>query len=298
MQGLNVLPPIRRSRGHRMGGFSLVEMSIVLLIIGLIAGTMMPLAGKMLDQQKRKDTITRLALLDQAMVNFVISNQRLPCPADGTIASGGAGAGTEQRNPAGNCTGMNSGVVPWLAIGLSESDALDGWGNRITYRVPTLGIGFTQNGALNATRCDPAGTAAVTVGNPYACQIAGCTGATVAGCTSPLNFLNGRGLLVIDESGNNVNDPATNTGAAYVMISHGSDGARSYNTAGNLIGGGLVGPNEAWNNNNSPIRLGALGYFHSSQLIEGAAGHFDDVVSHPSLMSILTKAQLGPRVQP
>lgn len=285
-----------------------MEVALVMLIIGLLAGIVLPLAGTMMDQQRRKETVNKLAAIDQALLAFVTTNKRLPCPAAGTIASGAANAGVAQPVGAGDCTAQNTGIVPWATLGLGEGDVTDSWGVRITYRVPTAATGFTRANALDASKCDPAatGAAARIAGGAVAADScnAGCTSGTLAtACTSPFNFVAGapaRGLIVNDEAGTRITDPTTGTGAAYILISHGAIGGGGYNSAGVLTGSASpAGTNEAFNQNNNPIRVTPNGYYHGSQLVENTNNtHFDDIVSHPTIMTVLTKTQLAPRVQP
>ncbi|MBS0307735.1 MAG: prepilin-type N-terminal cleavage/methylation domain-containing protein, partial [Proteobacteria bacterium] len=164
---------------HQRNGFTLVEVAIVMLIIGLLAGIVLPLAGSMMDQQRRKETANKLAAIDQALLAFVTTNKRLPCPAAGTTASGAVNAGVAQPAVAGDCTALNTGVVPWATLGLGEGDVTDAWGVRITYRVPTGAAGFTRANALDASKCDPAGAANRNLGGAGAdfCVIAGCAAA-------------------------------------------------------------------------------------------------------------------------
>lgn len=281
----------------RIKGFTLTEMAIVLLIVGLLAGAILPIAGTMRDQQNRRETANKLAALDQALVSFVTTNKRLPCPADGRIGSGNANAGVAAPNGPGDCTAQNFGVIPWASLGLSEAAATDAWGTRFTYRVQTGPNGFTRNNALDATTCDPAEA------DPAATAI------TTTCPTSPKGFVQHRGLAVLDEAGTAINHPGNGTGAAYILVSHGSIGGGGYTSAGNLvIGVPPAGTNEDQNRNNRPIWLPPAptpptqpaltnSYFHGSQLIEDTAGttHFDDLLSHPTIMSLLLQAQLGPR---
>ncbi len=282
-------------------GFTLTEMAIVLLIVGLLAGAILPIAGTMLDQQSRRETANKLAALDQALLNFVMTNKRLPCPADGTTASAVAGAGVEQRIPAtGACNPANeiNGVVPWATLGLGEAAGTDAWGTRFTYRVQTNPNGFTRDNALDATACDPAAA------DPAANAI------TTFCPTSPKGFVQNRGLAVLDEAGTPINHPGNGTGAAYVLISHGRIGGGGYNSAGNLVTSSTpAGNNERQNWNNRAIwpppapaipltaPTPASSYFHDSRLMEDTASntHFDDLVSHPTIMSLLLQAQLAPR---
>lgn len=118
------LPP------RKQQGFTLVEIAMVLMIVGLLLGGMLiPLSAQM-EQQKNSATEKLLAEARDALVGYAVANGQLPCPADPTIATGQSNAGIARTPP---CTNGNStGVLPWATLGVSETDA---WGNRFTYRV-------------------------------------------------------------------------------------------------------------------------------------------------------------------
>lgn len=134
-------------------GFTLVELAVVLVVVSLL---LVGLLGPLTAQQEQKNIMDARRQMDEAreaIFGFLISNGRLPCPANPTLPSANAGAGLER---AGGCTGANSiGVLPWRTLGLRE---VDPWGNRFTYRVTAkfadpatiaaLPIGFGTNGDL------------------------------------------------------------------------------------------------------------------------------------------------------
>lgn len=113
-------------------GFSLVEMAIVLVIIGLLlAGALMPLSAQM-EQRRISETQKALDEINQALIGFAVAYGRLPCPAPATTATGAAGAGLEPTPIlAGGCANA-AGVLPWATLGVNETDT---WGRRYTYRV-------------------------------------------------------------------------------------------------------------------------------------------------------------------
>ncbi len=307
-----------RSRKYR--GFSLVEMAMVLLIIGVVMVIALPMTGAVIDSSNRSKTTTTLQGVQVALTNFVAQNRRLPCPADGALASTAANAGIEARTAVtgaclltpGGGAGQTHGVVPWVTLGISEAEASDAWHNRITYRVSPGPGGLTQDNALNMSDCDAGSTQAA---SQTASCLAGCTSATLATCTSPTSFLMKRGLQLYDGSANCLLDPYATvagvpapTGAAYILISHGANRAGGYTSTGSLVPAGSASPApsamEAANSNGAVLRVpiasctGGVGgpYYFNALFIEGAgATHFDDIVVAQSIMNLVTAAGVGPR---
>lgn len=277
----------------KQSGFSLVELTIVLVVIGLMMSMILPASTAFVDLQRRRETSSKLTNVDTALLAFVITNKRLPCPADGTVVSGTADAGTEMRSGT-TCTAQTTGVVPWATLGLTEADITDGWGARFTYRVPDGASGLTMNSSLDVTACDPSG-ALNAAASSYSC-VASCdhSAASLSACTSSASMFLNRGLRVVDQSGT-LNDPATSTGAAYVFIVPMAEGGGGYSAQGTLLNGSIAaGTGEARNKNGQGIP--AIGYFHSSQIVGlESTDHFDDLLSHPTMAMIVTKAGLLPR---
>ena len=110
-------------------GFTLVEIAIVLLIITALLAGLVPTLSSQVDQRHVTETVKQLDEIQQALIGFAVINGRLPCPADGTIATGLANAGVQKATCA---AGANGGVLPWVTLGVAETDA---WGRRFTYRV-------------------------------------------------------------------------------------------------------------------------------------------------------------------
>lgn len=111
-------------------GFTLIELAVVLMIVGLLLGGMLVPLSAQLEQRNITDTQKSLSEINEAIIGYALVNGRLPCPADPTIATGSANAGISRAT----CTtaANSTGVLPWATLGVSETDA---WGNRFTYRV-------------------------------------------------------------------------------------------------------------------------------------------------------------------
>jgi len=303
--------PHRRPVVFGQVGFTLTELAMVLAIVALLFVFLMPASTALLNNQKRELTRQKLKVIDAALTNYVAINKRLPCPADGTVASGLAGAGSEGARNAVTQDCQNSqvaGVVPWVAIGLAQADIEDGWYRRITYRAA---FGLTRDSALDMSWCDPAGSKSVpsttdTSGTapPGGRCWATCVGTDLATCTAPSAYLLGKGFDVRDGGANLIMSGASSTGAAYVLISHGENGYGAYDTNGNYIAAaavGVAGDIEAFNINGPAVSVTAAipttaNTFREAGFSEGAAAtYFDDVLVRPSVFSVIQRAQLGPR---
>ncbi len=139
-----------KSSYHKTSGFTLVEMAIVLVIVGLLlGGLLMPIATQM-EQKRISETEKYLEQIKEALLGYAAANGRLPCPA--TAASNGL------ENPVGGgvCTNPYNGFLPAVTLGLSPINnaglAIDAWNNPIHYAVTTAnGSAFTTAGGMRAT---------------------------------------------------------------------------------------------------------------------------------------------------
>lgn len=121
---------------RKTSGFTLVEIAVVLMIIGLLLGGLIPTLSTQLEVQRGNKTQKQLNEIKEAIIGFAVINGRLPWPACGTIATGQANAGIELALPASAalCTtgASDISVLPWATLGVEETDA---WGRRFSYRV-------------------------------------------------------------------------------------------------------------------------------------------------------------------
>jgi prepilin-type N-terminal cleavage/methylation domain-containing protein len=281
-------------RAHR--GFTLVEILIVVVILGLITAMAAVLLRSVSVTQKRSLTNSRMANVEAAIVQFVMQQKRLPCPADGTQPGTTGGLEMYNLGPPGSCIGnQQNGVVPWRSLGLSAADILDGWDRRMTYRVSTP---LVLASSMDLSWCDPAGTGALVAG--FCNSVGTCSSAAPGNCTPPSTYLQNKGLAVKGIGGTdlmfpNGNPPGTGpfTGAAYVLISHGESGGGAFLDTGVLASSTTTDGTEEQKNYATQV---LQAYYVDDQPTDVAgAAHFDDVVLRPSVLSVATRAGLGPR---
>jgi prepilin-type N-terminal cleavage/methylation domain-containing protein len=127
-------PPANTAR--QGAGFSLVEMAIVLVIVGLmLGGLLMPLSMQM-EQRRIGETQKAMDDIREALTGFALRNGYLPCPA---ISNSN---GLEDRTGSGCTDGRRVGYVPWATLGVSK---LDSWNHLFRYSVTPA---FTDSNAF------------------------------------------------------------------------------------------------------------------------------------------------------
>ncbi len=180
--------------------FSLVELSISLVIISMIIGSALSVALTSDYNANLKQTNDKLDKIEEALVSFLALNKRLPCPANGASLIAAADFGIEGSSTTNGCGGANfnsgdvySGVVPIRTLLLPDEFMFDGFGRRITYAVDYK---FTKNN-INNIDCD--------------------------GATSTICFIdsdkNTATIIVNDAAGK-----VRTSNAVYILISHGENG--------------------------------------------------------------------------
>jgi len=125
--------------------FSLIELSIVLVVISIVIAGALSASTVSLNNAKIKNTTDRMDAIYKALGNFVTTNYRLPCPASLIIARDSAGYG-DSVGSAGGCSAVGVyssaqnatiiyGMVPIAALDLPKELAEDGFGNKLIYVV-------------------------------------------------------------------------------------------------------------------------------------------------------------------
>src|SRR5690348_10913636 len=72
---------------RREGGFSLLELSIVITIIALVAGVSVNMGMSMIQSVDIVANNHKLNVIEQALMAYRLANERLPCPADASLAT-------------------------------------------------------------------------------------------------------------------------------------------------------------------------------------------------------------------
>jgi hypothetical protein len=156
-------------------GFTLVQISILLLVASLVLVTILPSTRTSLSANTT--TTAQMNNLLTAMRQYETTHAALPCPADASqpISGTSYGVAASGIGTTNNCTGGSPaanyvdstnhvavGMVPVRTLGLSNAYALDAFGRDITYAVDTNAtscftgglvgqITVTDNGTANST---------------------------------------------------------------------------------------------------------------------------------------------------
>jgi len=122
------------TKNHK--GFSLIEMAIVMVILGLLLGGMMIPLSEQREVSQRQETERQLQEIRNALIGFAQANGRLPCPSDINAVTPGVAQPT--------CDPAFFGV-PYNTLGLQgtvrNGALVDVWSRPIYYRltsVPTV----------------------------------------------------------------------------------------------------------------------------------------------------------------
>jgi prepilin-type N-terminal cleavage/methylation domain-containing protein len=241
-------------------GFTLLELSIVLVIVALVTGMAVSGTIGILSSARQFATNRRMAGIEQALVKFRTGFDRLPCPADLTIAQGSANYGVEGATP-GTCIGGTpsanfsaagatytfataaEGAVPTVTLGLPNDFMYDGWGNRFRYAVD---ISMTALGAFPA-----------------------------------MSLTCAYGAVTVKD----VNGTARSAAALYALISHGANGHGAYTQKGVTLNAGSVNANEQTNchcNSSGAATTYAPVYVQADFSVDSgnALDNFDDLVTY------------------
>ncbi|MEO7623074.1 MAG: type II secretion system protein [Gallionella sp.] len=111
-------------KAHRKsGGFTLIEMSIVLVIVALLLAGLLPTVSSQIERARRNETLNYMNEVRDALMGYAIANKHLPCPDSNGDGSAEAA-----------CTTLISqrGTLPYNDLGVADKDA---YGNALVYAV-------------------------------------------------------------------------------------------------------------------------------------------------------------------
>lgn len=178
----------------RNRGFSLVELSVVVLIIGIVMTMGIGAWTANLENQAHAATAQRQNAIKEALTGYIRRNNRLPCPDTDFTAPDGVENRATPGNPATACS-ARFGIIPYLTLGLARDAVRDGWGNFFSYHVSNTAGGITDWTLTASFRTGNTGT-----------------------------------ITVNDRNGATVTAIATNVVA--VVVSHGRNGFGAYSVGG------------------------------------------------------------------
>ena len=231
--------------------FSVIELSAVLVIIAIVAGSALSVGITQNESIKVRETDLKIERIEKAITAFVALNKRLPCPANASLALNDDSLGIESIN-SNECDATNlegntdysMGTIPVKALSIPTEFMFDGWGRRFTYVVDN---DFASSSTNN-------------------------------------NFVtNDAGSIIVRS--NNTN--RTNQ-AVYVLISHGADGKESWPRNGGNRTSTADGATEAEEISNSHVNTTPA--FDNIFVMMSQTDFFDDTVIFKTKEILLLEA--------
>lgn len=205
---------IRPGISRKTSGFTLVEIAMVLLIVGLLLGGLVPVLSTQMNIQRSNNTQKQLSEITEALAGFAVVNGRLPCPASATSngqesfctnATGSCGPSLTTYQTHGRCTNPYDGLVPASSLGITPVDSqgftLDSWNNRTRYAVTTYWD--ATNSIYSFTTANGISTTGLSTASPnlFVCSTA--TGISGSACASGTSLTSNGVPAVIYSTGEN-----------------------------------------------------------------------------------------------
>lgn len=250
-----------KSGGARHSGFTLMELAVVVVIVGLVLAMGMSAGVGALETARISQTEKKMQAIENALTAMRTnkSSERLPCPADASVTPGSSSYGVEAANP-GSCTGGSpaanytsgsvvEGAVPVHTLNLPDDFMYDGWGRKFVYAVDANATDYQSFQSMGID----------------------------SNCSITVN----------DASGN-----ARTTGAMYVLASLGPNGHGGYTKAGARNNAGVTNTDEQTNChcNASGASTGySATYVQEDPVLTGAVGQFDDIVRYKMRWQMLNR---------
>ena len=154
---INIKNKIRTDNYYKKRGYTLVELSIVILVISLLMAGVFSMATGSINNSKVALTNQKMKEVYKSMGTFLMINKRLPCPASLARSKiDDVDYGKEERDDANNNCGTNGvyassgsglgnfiiGAVPIKSLNLGSEFAEDGYENKLSYVIDKR---FTKN---------------------------------------------------------------------------------------------------------------------------------------------------------
>ncbi len=231
----------------KSGGFTLIEVAIVLLIGGILLASSSALLLTYMKKVEINTTEKRLEAIQEAMQLFLNLNGRYPCPANPADGMDTANFGIEQPTGGAACTGPTTagrtgpvvyGSVPVRSLNLPDDFMADAWGGRFTYAVTR---DLAQDGTFDSQQ---------------------------------------GGISIVDRNGFDVVTSPVAGSAHYAIVSHGENNSGATSLDGQNISACLAAVNEGENCDNDAT-------FRSTLLSSGALNnnYNDDMVAFKAMTS-------------
>lgn len=115
-------------------GFTLIEMTMVIFILGLLMASFLDPLATRVEQEERNNTQIQLDEIEEILYGHVLQNNYLPCPdcSDNTANCVTQTANDGVEDILANTCATLVGNLPWATLGVKGSDE---WDNNFTYRV-------------------------------------------------------------------------------------------------------------------------------------------------------------------
>jgi prepilin-type N-terminal cleavage/methylation domain-containing protein len=174
---------MRLSYYIKQGGFSLLEMAVVLIILGFVLGALLVPIQAQRQQLYQSQTENTLETAKRALTGYAQTKGRLPCPA--IVGSGGS----EKPLGGGACT-QQIGLLPAATLGIqpvnSDGFVVDAWNNPIRYAV-------TQSNTASFTTLNQISNIGISALTP---DLRICGTSTAASCTATTNLTNNAVVVI------------------------------------------------------------------------------------------------------
>jgi prepilin-type N-terminal cleavage/methylation domain-containing protein len=218
-----MVPTLRCARSRSSRGFSLVELSVVIAIISVVATLGLELAANFVNRTATTLSKDRMKAVDEAVDGYYRMYGRLPCPAPrgfgylhqtaGVYDYGLESCGNSINIANGGYgNGLYAGGVPFRTLNLPMSYSIDGFGNKINYIVTA---NLTVAGSTGTNRF---GSSGGTIAQNGIAGIEVRTGVLQQPCNTARCDV--------------IADPSISTGAAYLLFSNGADQRGAYSANG------------------------------------------------------------------